>query len=92
MITQDGGDGTTSVFACAVLGDVIEGIFYMNMTGTFHTISLEDMQAYSIAQNYDANAIILKPIPGLKDETTTKAFEEVFGGLKQKDTNQHLIL
>ena len=67
MVRQDESNEATNVFACAVLGDAIEGSFYTGMTGAFPSVSLEDMQAYFIAYDYNTNAIIPKPIPDLKD-------------------------
>ena len=83
-MTQNEEDKTIHVFACAALGDAIEGTFYTDMTDAFPTMSLEGMQAYFIAYDYDTNAMIPKPISDLKDESIIKAFEEVFEELKEK--------
>ena len=49
VITQEEEGRTINVFACAALGDAIEGTFYTDMTEAFPTVSLEGMQAYFIA-------------------------------------------
>ena len=54
------------------------------MTGLFPVTSLENMQAYFVAYDYDTNTIFAKPCPDFKDATIIAAFEEVFNELKAK--------
>ena len=46
--------------------------------------SLENMQAYVVACNYDTHNIFALPVPNFKDETVIEAFEEIFNDLKCK--------
>ena len=54
------------------------------MTRSFSVTSLENMQAYFVAYDYNTNAIFAKPCPGFEDNTIITAFEEVFNKLKSK--------
>ena len=54
------------------------------MTGVFPVTSLENMQAYFVAYDYDTNTTIAKPCLNFKDNTTIAAFKEVFNKLKTK--------
>ena len=59
----------SNVFCCAVLGNMTNGNFYTNMAGTFPVTSLENMQAYFVAYDYDTTTIFAKPCPDFKDAT-----------------------
>ena len=76
----------SNVFCCAALGDATTGTFYTDMTGAFPVTSLESMQAYFVAYDYNSNTLFAKPCPGFKDATIIAAFEEVFNdkGYRQK--------
>ena len=73
-----------NVFCCAALGDTTTGVFYTATTGAFPVTSLENMQAYCGAYDYDTNIIFALPVPNFKDETVITAFEEIFNELKDK--------
>ena len=73
-----------NVFCCAALGDTRTGTFYTDMTGAFPTMSLEGMQYYFIAYDYDTNNTFAVPTKDLKDDTIITAFEGVFNNLKSK--------
>ena len=75
---------TSNVFCCAALGDATTGTFYTDMTGAFPVTSLENMQSYFVAYDYDTNTIFANPCPDFKDETIITAFKEVFNELKSK--------
>ena len=53
------------------------------MTGAFPVQSLEGMQAFFIAYDYDTNAIFAIPTKDLKDATIIEAFEQVFNELEE---------
>ena len=74
----------SNVFCCATLGDATTGTFYTDVTGAFPVTSLESMQAYFVAYDYDTNTIFAKPCLDFKDATIITAFEEVFNKLKAK--------
>ena len=48
-----------NVFCCAVLGDATTGTFYTDMTGAFPVTSLESMQAYFVAYDYNTTTFLL---------------------------------
>ena len=48
------------------------------MIGAFSCMSLEDMQTYFIAYNYDSNAIIPKLVSDFKDGIIIAIFEKIF--------------
>ena len=77
-------ENVCNVFCCAALGDATTGVFYTDMTGAFPVTSLENMQAYFVAYDYDTNNIFALPVPNFKDETVITAFEEIFNYLKDK--------
>ena len=77
-------ENVCNVFCCAALGDATTGVFYTDMTGAFPVTSLENMQAYFVAYDYDTNNIFALPVPNFKDETVITAFEEIFNDLKDK--------
>ena len=54
------------------------------MTGVFPVTSLESMQAYFVAYNYDTNTIFAKPCPDFKVATIIAAFKKVFNKFKAK--------
>ena len=56
----------SNVLCCAVLGDTTTGTFYTNMTSAFPVTSLENMQAYVVAYEYDTNLIFAKPCTDFK--------------------------
>ena len=72
----------SNVFCCAALADATEGTLYTDMTGSFPVQSLEGMQAFFVAYDYDTNAIFAIPTNDLKDATIIVAFEQVFNELE----------
>ena len=80
----EGSHSASNVFCCAALGDTTAGIFYTDMTGSFQVTSLESMQGYFVAYDYDTNTIFAKPCPDFKDATIIAAFKEVFNEFKAK--------
>ena len=80
LVSQD----ECNIFCCAALGDAKTGTFYTDMSGAFPTMSLEGMQYYFIAYDYDTNNIFAVPTKDLKDETIIAAFEGVFNDLKSR--------
>ena len=83
-VIQPGSQGTSNVFCCAALGDATTGTSYTDMTGSFPVMSLDGMQYYVVAYDYDTNAIFAVPVPDLTDETIIKAFRQVFEELETK--------
>ena len=78
------GQGTISnVFCFAALADATEGTLYTDMTGSFPVQSLEGMQAFFVAYDYDTNVIFAIPTKDLKDATIVVAFEQVFNELEE---------
>ena len=71
-----------NVFCRAVLGDATTGTFYTKLTGAFPVTSLESMQAYCVAYDYNTNTMFAKPCPDFNDAIIIAAFEEVFNKLK----------
>ena len=57
---------------------------YNDQTGALPVRSLDGMQYFLIAYDYDTNYICAKPINNLKDESIIAAFESVFNELKNK--------
>ena len=55
---------------------------YTNQTGALPVRSLDGMQYFFIAYDYDTNYIFAKPINNLKDESIIAAFEFVEDGLE----------
>ena len=73
-----------NVFCFAALADKQTGTLYTDQTGALPVRSLEGMQYFFIAYDYDTNYIFAKPISNLKDKTIIEAFESVFNELKNK--------
>ena len=57
---------------------------YTDQTCALPVRSLDGMQYFFIAYDYDTNYIFAKPINNLKDESIIAAFESVFNELKNK--------
>ena len=74
----------SNVFCCAALADANTGTFYTDMSGKFPVMSLEGMQAYFIAYDYDINCIFAILVKDFTNETIVEAFGTVFNGLKSK--------
>ena len=60
------------------------GTMYTDQTCALPVRSLDGMQYFFIAYDYDTNYIFSKPISNLKYETIIEAFESVFNELKDK--------
>ena len=73
-----------NIFCFAALADKQTGTMYTNQTGALPVRSLDGMQYFFIAYNYDTNYIFANPISNLKDESIIAAFESVFNKLKDK--------
>ena len=67
-----------NVFCFAALADKQTGTLYTDQTGALPVRSIEGMQYFFIAYDYDTNYIFAKPISNLKDETIIVAFKSVF--------------
>ena len=66
------------------LADKQAGTLYTDATGALSTMSLDGMQYFFIAYDYDANLIFAIPISNVKDSTIVEAFNKVFMKLKEK--------
>ena len=66
------------------MADKQTGTMYTDQTGALPVRSLDGMQYFFIAYDYDTNYIFAKPISNLKDETIIEVFESVFNELKDK--------
>ena len=75
---------TNNVFCFAALADKQTGTLYTDQTGALPVRSLEGMQYFFVAYDYDTNYIFANPIDNLKDEAIIEAFESVFNELKNK--------
>ena len=75
---------TNNMFCYAALSDKQAGTLYTDATGALSTMSLDGMQYFFIAYDYDANLIFAIPISNVKDSTIVEAFNKVFMKLKEK--------
>ena len=57
---------------------------YTDQTGALPVWSLDGMQYFFIAHDYDTNYIFAKPISNVKDKFIIAAFNSVFNELKDK--------
>ena len=57
---------------------------YTDQTGALRVRSLDGIQYFFIAYDYDTSYIFAKPISNLKDDSIITAFESVFNELKDK--------
>ena len=73
-----------NIFCFAALADKQTGTLYTDATGALPVLSLEGMQYFFVAYDYDTNYIFALPIKNLKDDTIVAAFEEVFTTLTDK--------
>lgn len=74
----------SNVFCCVALGGAHTGTFYTDTTVIFLVASLETMQAYCFAYDYDMYTILVKQCPDFKDDIITTVFEDVCNELKIK--------
>ena len=79
-----------NIFCFAALADKQTGTMYTDQAGALPVRSLDGMQYFFIAYDYDTNYIFAKPISNLKDETIIEAFESVFNEQKDKE-HKHTI-
>ncbi|KAL7485036.1 hypothetical protein ACHAW6_010628, partial [Cyclotella cf. meneghiniana] len=68
--------GVNHIFFWAALANLIDGTSYMDLTGRFRTMSLENQQYIFVAYDYTTNAII--------SATIINAFDDIFSYLKSK--------
>ena len=73
-----------NIFCFVALADKQTGTMYTDQTGALPVQSLDGMQYFFIAYDYDTNYIFAKPINNLKDESIIAAFKSVFNELKNK--------
>ena len=66
------------------MADKQTGTTYTDQTGALPVLSLDGLQYFFIAYDYDTNYISAKPISNLKYESIIAAFESVFNELKNK--------
>ena len=79
----------SNVFCCAALADATQGTLYTDMTRSFPVQSLEGIQVFFVAYDYDTNAFFAIPTKYLKDNTILQAFEQVFIELEERATNKN---
>ena len=77
-------DGANNIFCYAALADKQTGKLYTDATGALPTVSLDRMQYFFIAYDYDTNYIFAEPIADVKDATIIAAFDKVFTKLTKK--------
>ena len=84
VVPPEGQQAANNVFCFAALADKQIGTMYTDATGALPVLSLDGMQYFFVAYDYDTNYIFAIPIPNLKDETIIEAFENVFNELSEK--------
>ena len=73
-----------NIFCFAALADKQTGTMYTDQTGALPVRSLDGMQYFFFAYDYDTNYIFTNPINNLKDESIIAAFDSVFNELENK--------
>ena len=84
VVPPDGQEAANNVFCFAALADKQTGTMYTDATGALPVLSLDGMQYFFVAYDYDTNYIFAIPIPNLKNDTIIEAFENVFDELNNK--------
>ena len=85
MIPPEETNKVNNIFCSAALADKQTGTMYTDATCALPVLSLEGMQYFFVAYDYDTNYIFVVPIANLKDDTIVTAFDGVFQELKKKE-------
>jgi len=67
-----------------VFADKHTGVVYNYLTGKFPFMSLDGNQCFFVMYHYESNAILVKPISGLDDESIFVAYKDRFDYLESK--------
>ena len=75
---------TQDVFCFAALADRTNGTMYTDLTGHFPVRSYKNMIYIFVAYIYDANAILVQPMPSRNDAAMIQAFDGILDSLRHK--------
>jgi len=84
VVPRDGQPAANNIFCFAALADKQLGTMYTDATGALPVLSLEGLQYFFVAYDYDTNYIFAIPIANLKDATIIEAYKSVFNELTDK--------
>ena len=73
----------SNVFCFAAIADKNKGTLYTNPNGTLPDLSIDGIQYYYVAYNYDTNYVHTVPVEDLTDATIIKTFDKIFKDMEK---------
>jgi hypothetical protein len=73
-----------NVFCFGAFADKISGVMYNNLTGNFPFMSIDGSVCFFVMYHYKTNAIFVKAITNLDDQSIYEAYKEAFETLEAK--------
>jgi hypothetical protein len=73
-----------NMFCFGAFANKINGVVYNDLTGNFPFMSIDGSVCFFVLYHYETNAILVKPIANVNNQSIFEAYKEVFETLEAK--------